>query len=119
MFSICEITYGNDYIVEGYHVPPQLAAQLIKKYGQNHFRVLFFFKENTVKFIKDATKSSNPNDWILRKTKNQEPLFKIAEMVNYYGQYFRAESQKHGFPVLNMDTNFDGQLKKAMELLSK
>ena len=32
MFSICEITDGNNYIVEGYHVTPQLAARLIKKF---------------------------------------------------------------------------------------
>ena len=41
MFSICEITDGNDYIVEGYHITPQLAARLIKKYGSKHFCILF------------------------------------------------------------------------------
>ncbi|PIT87119.1 MAG: hypothetical protein COU31_04540 [Candidatus Magasanikbacteria bacterium CG10_big_fil_rev_8_21_14_0_10_40_10] len=39
MFSICEIKDGNDFIIEGYHVTPQLVIGLNKKYGVNNFRV--------------------------------------------------------------------------------
>ncbi|MBU1152126.1 AAA family ATPase [Patescibacteria group bacterium] len=119
MFSICEITDGNDYIVEGYHVTPQLVTRLIKKYGSKHFRVLFLYKEDMKKFIEDVQKSSTPNDWILAKTKNRDTLVKIAEMVNYYGQYFYKEAKRHGFKIVNMDSNFNGQVKKAMAFLSK
>lgn len=49
MFSICEITDGNDYIIEGYHVTPQLAARLIKQYGHKNFRVLFLYKADLKK----------------------------------------------------------------------
>src|SRR3989344_1580098 len=34
MVSICEITDGNDYIIEGYQVEPQLVSALYKKYGE-------------------------------------------------------------------------------------
>lgn len=119
MFSICEITDGNDYIIEGYHVTPQLAARLIKQYGHKNFRVLFLYKADVEKFVKDVTKSSTPNDWILRKTKEKETLHKIAEMIAYYGQFFGTEAKKYGFSVLNMDKDFGGQLVKAMNLLTK
>ncbi|MDO8657664.1 MAG: hypothetical protein Q7K55_02910 [Candidatus Levybacteria bacterium] len=119
MFSICEITDGNDYIIEGYHITPQLVAQLIKKYGRKHFRVLFLVKSDVEKFVRDVKKSSNPNDWILRKTQKKETFYKIAEMISYYGQFFEKEAKKYKFNVLNMDNNFGEQLEKAMQLLSK
>lgn len=119
MFSICEITDGNDYIIEGYHVTPQLAARLIKKYGREHFRVLFLVKSDIEKFVRDVKKSSTPNDWILRKTKEKETFYKIAEMIAYYGEFFNKEAKKYKFKVLNMDNDFSGQIKKAVELLSR
>ncbi|MFC1655503.1 AAA family ATPase [Patescibacteria group bacterium] len=119
MFSVCEITDGNDYIVEGYHVTPQLAARLIKKYGRKHFCVLFLFKSDVEKMVRDFKKSSTPNDWILRKTKEKETLNKIAEMINYYGQFFDKEAKKYKLKALNMDNDFGGQLKKAIEHLTK
>ncbi len=119
MFSTCEISDGNDYIVEGYHVTPQLAAQLIKKYGHKHFRVLFLVKSDIEKFVQDVKKSSTPNDWILRKTQEKETFYKIAEMISYYGQFFDKEAKKYKFKVLNMDRDFGQQLKKAIELLTK
>ncbi len=119
MFSICEITDGNDYVVEGYHVTPQLAARLIKKYGRKHFRVLFLVKSDIEKFVRDVKKSSTLNDWILRKTQEKETFYKIAEMINYYGQFFDKEAKKYKFRVFNMDKDFGKQLKKAIKLLSK
>src|SRR3989339_807734 len=91
MFCICEIADGNDYIVEGYHVTPQLAARLIKKYGRKHFRVLFLIKLDTKKFVQDLQKSTTPNDWILAKTREKETFNKIAEMVSFYGKFFEKE----------------------------
>ena len=119
MFSICEINDGNDYIIEGYHVTPQLAAHLIKKYGSKHFRTLFLVKENIEKFVNKINKSTTPNDWIISKTKNKETYYKIAEMVSYYGQFFEKEAKKFKFKVLNMDNDFGEQLNKAIKLLAK
>ena len=118
MFSICEITDGNDYIIEGYHVTPKLAAKLIKKYGRKHFRILFIIKEDPKKFVQDIKKSSTPNDWILSRTKDPKTFCKIAEMVTYYSQFFSKEAKIHRFPIITMDKNFNGQLKKAMKILT-
>lgn len=119
MFSLCEIKDQNDYIVEGFHVTPELAAQLIKKYGQKNFRVLFLYKKDVNKFVRDVRKSSTPNDWILRDTKKPETFQKIAEMVSYYGHFFIREASKYKFKTLCMDDDFGKQLNKAVKLLSR
>lgn len=113
MFSLCEITDGNDYIIEGYHVTPELAARLIKKQGRKNFRILFLVKSNVEKLIHDFKKSSTPNDWILKKTKKAVTLKKIAEMVSHYGTIISKEAKKYKFPVKNMDENFEATLRAA------
>jgi len=119
MFSICEITDGNDSIIEGYHVTPQLANQVIKKYGRKHFHVLFLVKSDVEKFIHDVKKSSTPNDWILAKTKRPGTLHKIAEMICCYGKSISKNAKKYGFKILNMDNGFNEQIKKAVKLMSR
>ncbi len=119
MFSICEITDGNDYIIEGYHVTPELAAQLIKKYGRKHFKVLFLVKSDLEKFISDVKKSSTPNDWILKKTKKNKTLPKIAGMICYYGTFLEKEAEKYKFKVMNMDEDFEGKLKESIQTLAQ
>jgi 2-phosphoglycerate kinase len=71
-FSICEISDGNDFIIEGYHITPQLVASLFKKYGKENFKTVFLVKTDTTKFLQNIKNSSTPNDWILAKTKNKK-----------------------------------------------
>ena len=119
MLSICEIKDGNDYIVEGYHVTPELADRLIKKYGAKHFRALFLVKEDTKKFLANVKKSTTPNDWILAKTKAADTFNKIAEMVSLYGNFFSKEAMEYGFTVINMDDDFEKRLNEGVEHLTK
>ena len=41
LFIAHELDNHNDYIIEGYHVTPQFAARMTKKYGKKNFKVLF------------------------------------------------------------------------------
>ena len=117
MFCESEIKDGHDYVVEGYHITPQIAVRLIKKYGSKNFKAIFLIKNDVEKLVRDVKKSSTSNDWILKRTKKAETLPKIAEMVIYYGQFFHREAKKYGFYVLEMDVNFRGQLIKAVKYL--
>ncbi len=119
MFSICEITDGNDYIIEGYHVTPALAARLMKKYGRKNFRVLFIVKRDIKKFVADVKKSSTPNDWVIGGTKKQETFFKIGDMISRYGRWFEKEAAKYKFAAVNMDEDFEGKIKKAVNFINK
>jgi 2-phosphoglycerate kinase len=119
MFALCEIKDGNDYIIEGYHIEPKLAYELIKKYGTKNIRPVFLVKSDQNKFIKDIKKSTTPNDWILARTKNIATYAKIAEMVCEYSKYFKRKVKKYNYKVYNTDKNFNKQLNKAIRYLKK
>ena len=116
MFTICEITDGNDFIIEGYHIEPELVAELNAKYP-NKLKSIFLIKSDEAKFIDDIKKSTTPNDWIITRTNKEETYAKIAKMICKYGIFFEKESKKHGFKILNMDNDFDNQISKAIDYL--
>ncbi|OGF21307.1 hypothetical protein A2316_02000 [Candidatus Falkowbacteria bacterium RIFOXYB2_FULL_38_15] len=117
MFTVCEITDGNDFVVEGYHVEPELVADLNSKYP-NKIKSIFLIKTDELKFINDIKKSTTPNDWIIARTNKEETYGKIAKMICEYGKFFKKESEKHGFKVLNMDDDFDNQINEAIKYLT-
>lgn len=116
MFTECEIVYGNDFIIEGYHIEPELAATLTLKYP-NKIKSIFLIKYDEEKFIEDIKKSTTPDDWILARTDDEATYGKIATMIKVYGDLFEKESKKYGLNVLHMDEDFDAKIKKAISLL--
>lgn len=85
----------------------------------HEIRPLFLLKKNVEKMMTDFRKSSTPDDWILRKTKNAETLCKIAEMIALYSDYFEREAHRLGFKVIRMDNQFEQRITEAMDLLMK
>lgn len=116
MFVNCEIVDGNDYIVEGYHIEPELVADLNSKYP-NKLKSIFLIKTNEKKFKEDIKKSNTPNDWIIARTNDENTYKKIAKMICEYGKFFKKEADKYDFRVLNMDNNFDSRIERAVEYL--
>jgi 2-phosphoglycerate kinase len=116
MFAACELTDGNDFIIEGYHVEPKLVAELNLKYPEK-IRSIFLVKADKEKFISDIKRSTTPNDWIIARTNNEETYQKIANMVCEYGNFFEKESEMYGFKVLNLDDDFDNHIKEASNYL--
>jgi 2-phosphoglycerate kinase len=114
MFAVCEIADGNDYVIEGYHIEPELAAQLEKKYPDKTKNV-FLVKSDTGKFVSGIKESTTSNDWIIARTNKEETYQKIAKMICEYGNFFVKRSNKYGFRVLNMDDNFDQRIKEAID----
>ena len=117
MVSISEITDGNDYIIEGYQIEPQLVNNLMKKYGKENFRCVFLIKKDVNKFIEGIKKSTTPNDWIIACTENESTYHKIAKMISEYGNFFEKESKKYGLQVFNMDDDFKGKLDEIESYL--
>lgn len=107
----------DDFIVEGYQVTPEIVDCILKKFGNEHIQTVFLVKHDTRKFIRDIHKSATPNDWILRKTKEESTFGKIADMIVEYSHYFEEEAKKYGLRVFNMDEQFDEQLKKVEKFL--
>ncbi|HBI25432.1 MAG: hypothetical protein UT41_C0001G0455 [Candidatus Wolfebacteria bacterium GW2011_GWC2_39_22] len=117
MFAECEIVYGNDFIIEGYHIEPELAAKLIKKYP-GKIKSIFLIKSDLEKFIEGIEKSTTPDDWILARTHNKETYRSIANMICIYGNFFEEAAEIYKLAVLNMDVNFDDKIKEAIDILT-
>jgi len=104
------LTDKDDFIVEGYQVTPEIVDRVFKKFGQEHIKAVFLVKYDEQKFIQDIHKSTTPNDWILRKTKNEDTYELIAKMIVGYSRYFEKEAKKYRFKIFNMDNEFENQL---------
>jgi len=113
MAVACEINDGNDYIIEGYHIEPALAAALVKKYGKENIRAVFVVKHDPVAFARDVRKSTTPNDWLILGTKREETFLKVGAMVSLFSGIVDREAKKRGFRVFGMDQEFDEQIAKA------
>ncbi|MEI8143223.1 MAG: AAA family ATPase [Candidatus Berkelbacteria bacterium] len=118
MFAECEIADGNDFIIEGYHVEPELVAGLSKKF-EGKIKSIFLIKLDQELFVQNIRKSTTPNDWIIARTKNEDTYGKIAAMISEYSKYFEKESEKYSCQAINMDVNFSGKLVEAIDLLCK
>ena len=110
MMAETYLTDKDDFIVEGYQVTPETVDRIFKKFGKEHAKAVFLVKYNEQKFIQDIHKSTTPNDWIIRKTKNKATYGRIAKMIVEYSHYFEKEAKKYGFKIFNMDNEFENQL---------
>ena len=98
---------------------PEVVDEIIQKFGDKNIRTIFLGKHDEEKFVADIHKSSTPNDWIIRGTKEENTFFKIAKMISEYSKYFEDEAKKYEFSVLRMDEDFENQIEKAISLLTK
>ena len=118
--AICasKVADGINYILEGLHIEPKFAAQLIKKFGRKNITAIFLVKKDEKSFIKNIEKSSTPNDWIIAKTKERKLIYpKIAKMICAYGTVIEKEAREYGFRCMVLDGDFKKQLQKAIKLL--
>lgn len=118
MMAETYLTDKDDFIVEGYQVTPEIVDRIHKKFGTEHIKSVFLTKHDTDKFVEDVQKSTTPNDWILRKTKNPDTFQKIAEMVVEYSRYFEQEAEKYNFSVFQMDIDFEDKIQDIIQYLT-
>jgi 2-phosphoglycerate kinase len=105
----------DDFIVEGYQVTPEIVDHIHQKYGKEHVRAVFLVRNDARQFVEDIYKSATPNDWIIRRTKNESTYPKIAKMVVEYSDYFQKEAKKYDLPVFQMDKDFDNQISELVQ----
>jgi len=111
MMAETYLTDGDDFIVEGYQVTPEVVNEIFEKFGQEHVKAAFLVKYDEQKFVENIHKSTTPNDWIIRKTKDEITYNLIAKMVAEYSRYFETEAKKYGFAVFNLDGDFNEQFE--------
>jgi len=118
MFCISEITDGNDFIIEGYHIEPKFAKELSEKYP-GKIASIFLTKTDIPKFIKNIKNSTTPNDWILKRTNEEETFTKIAEMISEYGSLIKKEAYMYVLKTITMDNDFEEKIEEAIEYLRR
>ena len=119
MMAETYLTDKDDIVLEWYQITPELLNELIKKFGKENIKMIFLTKHDERKFVEDIHKSSTPNDWIIKKTKDESTFLKIAKMISEYSKYFENEAKKYELTVLKMDEDFESQIEKAISLLTK
>ncbi len=115
MMAESYLTDEDDFIVEGYQVTPEIVDRIFKKFGTEHIRAAFLVKYDEEKFVQDIHKSTTPNDWILRKIKDEATYGRIAAMIAEYSRYFEKEAKQYGLKAYGMDGDFE----KKLELIEK
>lgn len=117
-FVTSEIVDGNDYVVEGYHVEPELMKKLHRNHAEK-IRSAVVVKKDEINFLQNVHNSSTPNDWILNKTKNElKTLPKIAAMVAQYGSEIEKSARKNNIQVFCLDDDFESGLVAAKQFLT-
>jgi 2-phosphoglycerate kinase len=116
-FAKSELTDGNDYILEGYQVTPEVINQLTNAFPEE-VRGLIVVKKDPTAFLADIHKSTTPNDWILSKTHNDATFLKIATMVTNYSAELENTAKENAVKVFCVDKNFDSELEAAARYLA-
>lgn len=117
MMAETYLTDEDDFIVEGYQVTPKIVSRILKKFGNEHIKSVFLLKKNEQQILKDFHKSTTPNDWILRKTKDEKTFAKIAHMIAVYSEHTERGANKYELPVFKMDTDFTASVEEVMNFL--
>ena len=111
--SIGETTIieGDSIIIEGYQVTPEIVYKIKEEFKDADIQEVFLIKTDKKEFLKNIHESITPNDWILKKTKNEWTFGKIADMLLLYWKYFQNEAIKYGLYSLNMDIDFPSKIE--------
>jgi 2-phosphoglycerate kinase len=116
-YAIYSLYDAHDTVIEGFHIEPRLLPELRQECPQFAFQAVFLTRSDSARLRDDLIKSVDPEDWVLKFTRQEPTYVRIAEMVVAYSAYFRIEAGKYGFPVFEMDDNFLERVKDVTQYL--
>ncbi|MEK7530422.1 MAG: hypothetical protein AAB573_00995 [Patescibacteria group bacterium] len=113
-FIECEFRYEHEYILEGYHIPPELVVQLQETYP---IRSVFVGRENATEALEAILQSTQKGDWVLTKTQNKETFPKIAQMLSVFSRDVRIEAEKRDLHYIDIGADFSKGVNQAVQFL--
>jgi hypothetical protein len=116
-YAIYSLYDSHDTAIEGFHIEPRFLPELRREYPQFAFQAVFLIRSNSRRLRGDLTKSVDPEDWVLKFAQEKVTYERIAEMVVAYSAYFRAEANRYGFPIFEMDENFLERIEDVTQYL--
>lgn len=100
---------GHDYILEGYHILPELVSELQKDFP---ITSVFLGKEDFNKTLSGMTKNPQVHDWTVSNTKDPKTLELIANMINTFSLKFKSEAERYDLTYISTDDDFEKKTSK-------
>jgi 2-phosphoglycerate kinase len=116
-YAIYSLYDAHDSVIEGFHIEPRFLPELRRECPQFAFQAVFLVRSDSRRLRDDLTKSVDSEDWVLKFAREAATYERIAEMVVAYSAYFRAEANKYGFPVFEMDERFLERVEDVTQYL--
>lgn len=113
-FIESEHQYEHEYILEGYHIPPELVMQMGDEYPM---KSIFVGREDIEVVLESITSSTQKSDWVISKTKDAQTFSKIAEMLVSFSRDVRVEAEKRNLPYFEIGRDFNGDINRAIQCL--
>lgn len=111
---------GETLIVEGYQVDPALVPRFFALYPNRAgmVRAVFLLREDEADIERSILRGTDPNDWVLTRTRQEATFGRIARMIALYSALVRADAERAGLPVVSVDGAFEVGLDTALGALA-
>lgn len=108
------LTDGQPYIIEGCHIEPEFARHLIDTYGGDNFRIGFLTKTDLAAITTSLQTAHQGHDWARERTTEPATFRLIAAWIQHYSTSIQAEADRHTFPTLPTDRDFEASITAAL-----
>ena len=113
-FLASEETYDHSYILEGYHLLPEIVNDLAKKYS---VQSIFVGREDVAATLKAIRESTQKNDWVISKTIHEGTFSKIADMLVLFSSHIKSAAEKHDLQYIDVGADFDSSVARSVQYL--
>ena len=115
--GIINTAFSNNEIIviEGVHLFPKHASELIIKFGEKNLKAIFIGSSNIELMLQGMNQNTSPNNW--PKDFNREVKRQIALFTKYFSDYIGAESKKYNLPYKERSDNFQRDTNEVIERL--
>lgn len=108
---------GWDYIIEGFHLTPDLIHDLTKQ--NPDIRAITLISKHSKETIKRSLGSNAKSDWLRDRVKNKETYPKIEIMINSFSNEIDTQSEGLGLKVIDVTDNLERYLDEAYTYLTE
>lgn len=114
-FVDCAIKEGWDYVIEGYHITPELISRLQSE--RPNITGVIVTDSDGASAVKRSLESDVQEDWLRDKTQNNETYRKIALMVETYSVELNNEADRAGVEVKDLKDEWRSKQMEALNYL--
>lgn len=115
MFLESESIYKHSHILEGFHITPELVANI--KRDDIEVKAVFLGREDRVDILNAIKKGRKAGDWVAEQTKGEDTFEKIADMIVLFSTTLKSEAEKHDQRYYSVDGDFETNLEEILKKL--